>query len=54
MINSGVFHVDTDEAGWSTDVVCAALYATYPFFLKLGRRIGRRRTSRPLPAEPRP
>ena len=42
MINSGVFHVNTDDAGWKTDVVSAAIYATYPFFLKLGRRLGRR------------
>ncbi len=42
MINSGVFGVDTGDAGWRTDVVSAAIYATYPFFLKLGRHIGRR------------
>ena len=48
MINSGVFGVDTDDAGWKTDVVSAAIYATYPFFLKLGRRIGQRRAPRPV------
>jgi hypothetical protein len=49
MINSGVFHVNTADAGWKTDVVSAAIYATYPFFLKLGRRLGRGRAARPLP-----
>ncbi len=50
MINSGVFHVDTEGHGWGTDVASCAIYATYPFFLKLGRRIGRRSSPRSLAA----
>jgi len=55
MVNSGVLKVNTDEAGWRTDVVSAAIYATYPLFLKLGRRIGARRAGRSTDAtlEPR-
>lgn len=46
MVNSGVFKVDTKRGGWKTDVASCAMYATYPFFLKLGRRIGRRSPER--------
>ena len=54
MVNSGVFKVDTDKAGWRTDVVSAAIYATYPLFLKLGRRIGARSATHSLDAAPAP
>ncbi|MCZ7530215.1 MAG: hypothetical protein M5U31_07620 [Acidimicrobiia bacterium] len=52
MVNSGVFSVNTDEAGWRTDVVSAAIYATYPLFLKLGRHIGRRSAARSVSPQP--
>jgi hypothetical protein len=47
MLNSGVFHINTAGVGWKTDVVSAAIYSTYPLFLKLGRRLGRRRAHHP-------
>lgn len=43
MINSGVLRCDVDSVGWKTHAVAAALFATYPLFLKLGRRLGRPR-----------
>jgi hypothetical protein len=41
MWNSGVFGVDTVEAGWPLHAAAGAIFATYPFFIKLGRRLGR-------------
>jgi hypothetical protein len=41
MWNSGVFGVNTAEAGWPLHAVAGAIFATYPFFIKLGRRLGR-------------
>jgi hypothetical protein len=38
-----VFHVDTDHTGWRRHALAGGIFATYPFFLKLGRRLGRRR-----------
>lgn len=52
MVNSGVFRVNPDETGWRTDVVSAAIYATYPLFLKLGRHIGRRPAARSVDLPP--
>ncbi len=43
MWNSGVFRMKTDQLGWPVHAVAAVLFATYPFFVKLGRRLGRRR-----------
>jgi hypothetical protein len=42
MWNSGVFGVDTAAAGPRLHAVAGAIFATYPFFIKLGRRLGRR------------
>ncbi|MCV7445043.1 hypothetical protein AWB91_25005 [Mycobacterium paraense] len=42
MWNSGVFGVDTAEAGPRLHAAAGAIFATYPFFIKLGRRLGRR------------
>jgi hypothetical protein len=45
MWNSGVFGVNTapenGKAGWPLHAAAAAIFATYPFFIKLGRRLGR-------------
>ncbi|MEB3983677.1 hypothetical protein OQ968_20715 [Mycobacterium sp. 663a-19] len=41
MWNSGVFGVNTAEAGWRLHAAAGAIFATYPFFIKLGRRLGR-------------
>ena len=45
MWNSGVFGVDTApktaDAGWPLHAAAGAIFATYPFFIKLGRRLGR-------------
>jgi hypothetical protein len=41
MWNSGVFGVNTAEASWPLHAAAGAIFATYPFFIKLGRRLGR-------------
>lgn len=41
MWNSGVFGVKTDDLGVGMHAVAGGIFATYPFFLKLGRRLGR-------------
>ena len=44
MWNSVVFDLkieDTKEAGWPLHAAAAGIFATYPFFIKLGRRLGR-------------
>ena len=43
MLNSGVFHFDHRRARWPTHVVGLAIFATYPSWLRLGRRLGRAR-----------
>ncbi|MHA7664125.1 hypothetical protein [Mycolicibacterium sp. HS_4_1] len=42
MWNSGVFNRNTGDLGWRMHALAATIFATYPFFLKLGRRFGRR------------
>jgi hypothetical protein len=42
MWNSGVFDVKTAEAGWPLHAAAGAIFATYPFYIKLGRKLGRR------------
>lgn len=49
MLNSGVFHCDAENAGWKTHAASAAVFATYPFWLKLGRKVGRVRDRAPEP-----
>jgi hypothetical protein len=41
MWNSGVFSVKTAELSWPMHAAAGAIFATYPFFIKLGRRLGR-------------
>lgn len=45
MWNSGVFSVNTTsengDARWPLHAAAGAIFATYPFFIKLGRRFGR-------------
>ncbi|QUR66244.1 hypothetical protein [Mycobacterium spongiae] len=45
MWNSGVFNVnttpETGKSGWPLHATAALIFATYPFFLKLGRQLGR-------------
>ncbi|HXB64401.1 MAG TPA: hypothetical protein VNV42_05935 [Solirubrobacteraceae bacterium] len=43
MLNSGVFRFDHKRAGWRTHLVAALIFATYPWWLLLGERAGRRR-----------
>ena len=43
MWNSGVFNIDTAEIDWPMHAAAGGIFATYPFFIKLGRRLGRRR-----------
>jgi hypothetical protein len=42
MLNSGVFHLDRRRAGWRTHAISTALFVTYPWWLLLGERAGRR------------
>ncbi|ODR05895.1 hypothetical protein BHQ21_13110 [Mycobacterium sherrisii] len=41
MWNSGAFGVRTEPAGWKLHAAAGAIFTTYPFFIKLGRRLGR-------------
>ncbi|MGZ4583613.1 MAG: hypothetical protein ACXVYI_04515 [Mycobacterium sp.] len=41
MWNSGVFGVQTDQLDWPMHAAAGAIFATYPLFIKLGRRLGR-------------
>lgn len=41
MWNSGVFGVKTEQAGWKLHAAAGIIFATYPFFIKAGRRFGR-------------
>ncbi len=43
MWNSGVFDVETAQLSWRMHAAAGAIFATYPFFIKLGRRLGRAR-----------
>lgn len=43
MLNSGVFRIDWRRAGPRTHVASALIFATYPLWLVLGYRSGRRR-----------
>ena len=40
MWNSGVFGVDTKAAGWPLHAAAGGIFATYPFYIKLGRKLG--------------
>jgi hypothetical protein len=42
MLNSGVFKIDHRAAGTATHLVSGALFATYPLWLWLGMRDGRK------------
>ncbi len=42
MWNSGVFSVQTEEARWPLHAAAGGIFATYPFYLKLGRQLGRK------------
>lgn len=43
MLNSGVFHFDyEDDENIKTHMISGAIFATYPIWLRLGRKVGRR------------
>ena len=42
MWNSGVFGVQTEKADWPLHAAAGGIFATYPFFLKFGRKLGRK------------
>jgi hypothetical protein len=46
MINSRVFRFDHEKPTWRTHAVSAAIFATYPIWLRLGLVLGRRRRDR--------
>ncbi|WP_343601236.1 hypothetical protein [Mycobacterium sp.] len=41
MWNSGVLGIKTHQLSWPMHAAAGAIFATYPFFIKLGRRLGR-------------
>jgi hypothetical protein len=43
MINSRVFRFEHRKVTWRTHAAAAAIFATYPLWLKLGLRLGKRR-----------
>ena len=43
MINSGVTHFESRKPTWRTHAIAAAIFATYPLWLKLGLKLGKRR-----------
>ncbi len=45
MINSGVFHHAHQDLSWPTHAAAAAMFTTYPMWMALGRRLGRRRAA---------
>jgi hypothetical protein len=44
MLNSGVLRIDVHRVGRRTHAASAAIFATYPLWLWLGLRAGRRKT----------
>ena len=48
MLNSGVFAFDYHSPSRRTHAVAAGIFATYPLWLRLGTRLGRRRRRRVL------
>jgi hypothetical protein len=46
MLRSGVLPIDDRRAGRRTHAVAAALFVTYPWWLKLGEAHGRRRSAK--------
>lgn len=51
MWNSGVLAMATEEHRWPMHAAAGGVFATYPVFIKLGRRLSRRRE---LVVGPRP
>jgi hypothetical protein len=43
MLNSGVFDLEHEDVGWRTHAVAIGIFATYPLWLRLGRRVAARR-----------
>ena len=43
MWNSGIFGMKTEAADWPLHAAAGGIFATYPFFIKLGRKLGRRK-----------
>jgi hypothetical protein len=45
MINSQVFHFEHKRPSWRTHLAAAALFATYPLWLRFGLKLAQRRRS---------
>lgn len=43
MLNSGVLDLEHDDVSTTTHAISAAIFATYPLWARLGRRLARRR-----------
>ena len=46
MINSQVLHFEHRKVTWRTHLAAAAIFATYPLWLRLGLRLGKRERAR--------
>ena len=46
MVNSGVFHLEYEKPTAKGHAIAAAIFATYPLWLRLGILLGRRRRAR--------
>jgi hypothetical protein len=42
MVNSGVLRLDVEHLGWRSHLAAALLFATYPLWPRLGRRLAAR------------
>jgi hypothetical protein len=40
MLNSGVFKLDHEKVSPKTHLASAAIFATYPIWLRMGRKLG--------------
>jgi hypothetical protein len=47
MINSQVFTFEHRKVTWRTHVISAAIFATYPLWLRLGLKLGKKRRTFP-------
>jgi hypothetical protein len=43
MLNSGIFRIDHRRVSWRVHAVSALVFATYPWWLRLGERAARER-----------
>jgi hypothetical protein len=47
MVNSGILRIETERIGWRGHLLAAALFACYPLWFRLGRRLAWRAAAQP-------